>query len=78
MREPERYDGLTIEDIHRPGPHSHPSFIGQIDWSAPQLGFGSVVFYWDGSQLCADTECMGSVFLKKLLMLLSQKIKITE
>ena len=78
MKELNFYKGLTIEGIHRPHYNSDSSFVFQIEWSAPQLGFGSVELYWDGNQLCADTEHMGSAFLGKLLMLLSEQIKITE
>ena len=78
MMESNRYKGLTIEGVHRPHHSSDPSFVFQIEWSAPQLGFGSVELYWDGSQLCVDTEHMGPAFLEKLLMLLSQQIKIAE
>jgi len=74
----DKYENLTIDYIDRPTPKSHPDFVMRIGWSCPQLGFGTVDFMWHGNELHADTEYMGPAFLKKLLMLLSQQIKITE
>lgn len=74
----DKYEGLTIDYIDRPTPESHPDFVMRIGWSCSQLGFGAVDFIWHGNELHADTEHMGNAFLKKLLKLLSQQIKITE
>lgn len=75
----DRYEGLVIDAIERPVPNeSTPDFSMRILWSSPRIGFGEVTFYWDDDKLCADTECMSSVFLRMLLSLLADKIEIRE
>ena len=73
----DKYEGLRIDGIEGPIPgHSSPFFSMRILWSCPRIGFGEVTFYWDGNKLCADTECMSSTFLRRLLSLLVDKIEI--
>lgn len=75
----DKYEGLVIDAIERPVPNvSSPNFSMRVLWSSPRIGFGEVTFYWDGDKLCADTECMSNVFLRRLLSLLVDKIEIRE
>ena len=72
----DKYDGLTIDAIESPTPESSPDFALRILWSAPQIGFGAITLFWDGNQLCADTEHMGDELIKRLLSPLADQIEI--
>ena len=73
----DKYEGLRIDGIEGPIPgYSSPFFSMRILWSCPRIGFGEVTFFWDSDKLCADTECMSSAFLRRLLSLLVDKIEI--
>ena len=74
----DKYAGLTIDAVVRPIPESSPDFSMRVLWSCPRIGFGEVTFYWDGDKLCADTECMGEAFLRRLLLLLTDQIEIRK
>ena len=74
----DKYAWLTIDRIDRPLFGSSPDFSIRILWSCPRIGFGEVTFYWDGDKLCADTECMSEAFLRRILLLLADKIEIME
>lgn len=70
------YAGLTIDAVERPLRQSSPDFAFRILWSCPRIGFGEVTFYWDANRLCAHTEHMSDFFLRRLLLLLANRIEI--
>lgn len=72
----DKYAGLTIDAVERPCHQSSPDFAFRILWSSPRIGFGEVTFYWDANKLCADTEYMSDAFLRRLLLLLADRIEI--
>ena len=73
----DKYAGLKIDMVVRPLPQiSDPKFAFSVWWSCQSVGFGEVQFYWDGNKLCADTEHMGQAFLRRILLLLADKIEI--
>ena len=74
----DKYAGLTIDAVERPSRKASPNFAFRILWSCPRIGFGEVTFYWDANKLCADTECMSEPFLRRLLLLLADRIEIRE
>ena len=73
------YAGLKIDMVARPLPQiSDPKFAFSVWWSSPSIVFGEVTFYWDENKLCADTEHMSQAFLRRILLLLADKIEIRE
>lgn len=72
----DKYDGVRIDYIDNPTPESGPDFALRIGWSCPGVGFGTVDFFWKGTELHAYTEHMGRDFLKCLVGEIAKKVVI--